>query len=45
MVVNDDLERATADLASVVRAERLRTGRRRVEAARILATFPHRVSG
>ena len=45
MVVNDDLERATADLASIVRAERLRTPRRRADAARILATFPHRVSG
>ena len=44
LVVNDDLERATADLASVVRAERLRTTRRRLEAARILATFPHRLT-
>jgi guanylate kinase len=45
LVVNDDLERATSDLGFIVRAERLRTGRRRLEAARILATFPHRVSG
>ncbi|HEX5044854.1 MAG TPA: guanylate kinase [Candidatus Polarisedimenticolaceae bacterium] len=45
LVINDDLERATADLGAIVRAERRRTGRRRDEAARILATFPHRVSG
>jgi guanylate kinase len=45
LVVNDDLERATADLAAIVRAERLRTARRSADAARILATFPHRVSG
>lgn len=40
LVINDDLERATADLAAIVRAERRRTERRRVEAARILQTFP-----
>jgi guanylate kinase len=45
LVVNDDLERATADLASIVRAERCRTVRRRAEASCILATFPPRVSG
>ena len=40
LVINDDLERATADLAAIVRAERRRTERRRAEAARILQTFP-----
>jgi guanylate kinase len=40
VVINDDLERATADLAAIVRAERCRTGRRRGQAASILATFP-----
>jgi len=45
LVVNDELERATTDLAAIVRAERLRTARRRAHAARILATFPHRVNG
>ena len=45
MVVNDDLERATAELAAIVQAERLRTVRRSAQASRILATFPHRVSG
>jgi guanylate kinase len=41
LVVNDDLERATADLAAIVRAERCRTTRRRPQADRILETFPH----
>ena len=45
LVVNDDLERATADLAAIVRAERCRTARRGTAAARILATFPPRVTG
>jgi guanylate kinase len=40
LVINDDLERATADLAAIVRAERRRTGRCRAEAARILESFP-----
>lgn len=40
LVVNDDLERATAELAAIVRAERRRTPRRRADAARILSTFP-----
>jgi guanylate kinase len=45
LVVNDDLERATADLAAIVHAERLRTVRRHAEAVGILETFPPRVSG
>jgi len=40
LVVNDDLERATFELAAIVRAERRRTPRRRAEAAHILSTFP-----
>jgi guanylate kinase len=44
MVVNDDLERATGELAAIVRAERRRTWRRHAEAQRILSTFPQAVS-
>ena len=40
VVVNDDLERATATLRSIVVAERSRATRRGHEAARILSTFP-----
>ena len=40
LVVNDDLERATTELKSVVFAERLRSARREPDAKRILSTFP-----
>ena len=40
LVVNDDLERATGELAAILRAERRRTPRRHAEARRILSTFP-----
>jgi guanylate kinase len=40
LVINDRLERAVADLRSVVLAERLRTARLGAEAERVLATFP-----
>jgi guanylate kinase len=40
LVVNDDLERATAELAAIVRAERACTRRRSALAAHILSTFP-----
>lgn len=40
IVVNADLERATADLRAIVCAERLRAFRRTGEAGRIVATFP-----
>jgi guanylate kinase len=40
IVINDRLERAVDEVASIVRAERRRTERCRNEAARILASFP-----
>ena len=40
LVVNDDLERATAELAAIVRAERACTRRRSALASHILSTFP-----
>lgn len=39
LIVNDDLEVATADLAAIVRAERVATSRRRALARAVLATF------
>jgi guanylate kinase len=43
LVINDELDGAVADLGGIVRAERCRTGRRRGDAERVLATFPSRV--
>ena len=40
LVINDDLDRTTAELSCIVRAERRRVRRCRGEAQRILATFP-----
>jgi guanylate kinase len=40
LVINDELERAVADLRSIVLAERLRRSRLEAEAERVLATFP-----
>jgi guanylate kinase len=40
MVVNDDLERAVAELKAIVLAERRRSGRRSEQAESIIATFP-----
>jgi guanylate kinase len=40
VVVNADLEAASADLAGIVRAERAKTSRRRGRVLAILATFP-----
>jgi len=40
VVVNDDLERATAELAAIVTAARCLVTRRDAEARRIVATFP-----
>lgn len=40
LLVNDDRERACADLSAIVHVERLRVGRRTEEARRIVATFP-----
>lgn len=40
IVVNDEVERAAEELASVVRAERARRERRQAYARRVLATFP-----
>jgi len=40
VVVNDDLERAAEDLRAIVRAERLRSSRRKAQTQRIVATFP-----
>ncbi|HZN55033.1 MAG TPA: guanylate kinase [Candidatus Polarisedimenticolaceae bacterium] len=45
VVVNADLEEATAELAAIVRAERARTGRRREDVSRILSTFPAPLRG
>ena len=40
VIVNDDLETAVEQLRSILTAERLRVGRRKVETDRILSTFP-----
>lgn len=40
VVVNDDVERATKEIRSIVRAERARTDRRRAYVRKILETFP-----
>lgn len=40
VVINDDLERAAAELAAIVRADRARLDRRRALAERIVAGFP-----
>jgi guanylate kinase len=40
LVINDDLDRTTAELGCIVRAERRRVRRCREEAHRILSTFP-----
>ena len=40
VVVNADLEDATAELSAIVRAERARTDRRRQDVSRILSSFP-----
>lgn len=40
VVLNADLEEASAELASIVRAERARTARRRGRVREVLSTFP-----
>ena len=40
VVINDDLERAVAELVAIVRAERCRQSRRRSRVGRILDSFP-----
>ena len=45
VVLNDEIERASAELASIVRAERARRGRQEGLARRVLETFPGASAG